>query len=161
MSTSNSIHVTKGKRGDSGYDSYNVINKDGYSNGKSRWIIIGGAKLRGVPDKLYFSSHGDIIIVAYNTKDLTVRSFWNVTKDEGKLYSVINLIFHPYLWTMIIAGACLLLAFKKEIKTEENFRNYVFLAYGTGIVIALICSFFDWRKDVIASDKVKEVKNMS
>ncbi len=61
---------------------------------KNRRINIGAAILRGVPDKLYNdSSHGDIIIAAYNSKDFRVLSFWNVTQNKGKLITSTNLIF--------------------------------------------------------------------
>ncbi|MBL7911339.1 MAG: hypothetical protein JNJ41_09825 [Bacteroidia bacterium] len=156
MSTTNTILVAKGKRGDSGYD---TVRREDNETIQSRWINIGGTKLRGVNDKLYFSSQGDLIIVAYNSKDLTVRSFWNVTKNEGKLISIINLIFHPYLWIIAIIGACFLLGFKKDIKADEKFKLYAFGAYGGALVITFVYSLFDWRKDKIASNKVEEVKN--
>ncbi len=150
------ILVTKGKRGDSGYDT--VMKSDG-GTGQSRWINIGGTKLLGVPDKLYFSSHGDLIIAAYNSEDNTVRCFWNVTKNEGKLAGIINLIFHPYVWIIAVIGACFLLGFKKEIKTDENFKFYAFAAYGGALALTFIYSLLDWRKDMVASKLVEEAKN--
>jgi hypothetical protein len=115
--------------------------------------------LRGVPDKLYFSNQNDFIIAAYNKSDFTVRCFWNVTKNEGKLATVINLIFHPYLWMIAITGACFLLGFKKDMKADENFKFYAFLTYGIAIGITFIYSLIDWRMDKIASKKVEEIKN--
>ena len=62
MSKSDSIYVTKGKRGDSGYDTY-IVEDSKTGATKSRWINIGSVKLRGVSDKLYLdSSHGNLII---------------------------------------------------------------------------------------------------
>ena len=162
MSANNSIHLTKGKRGDSGYDIIGSVAKDQDKDerGRSRWINIGGVKLRGVSDKLYFSSHGDIIIAAYNSKDFTVRSFWNLTKNEGKLTGIIHLIFHPYVWIVAIIGACFLLGFRKEMKADENFKQYVLSAYAAILLITFFYSLLDWRKDKIASNKVEEMKNM-
>lgn len=159
MSTANKIYVVNGKRGDSGYTTFGNVESEENKKETSRWISIGGMKLRGVSDKLYFSSHGDYIIAAYNSNDFTVRSFWNVTKNEGKLINIIHLIFHPYFWTTALTGACFLLAFKKEIQTEESFKQYAWGAYVLTLVIIFIYSFLDWRKDKMASDKVEEIKN--
>ncbi len=159
MSKSDLILVTKGKRGDSGYDTY-VVEDSKTGATKSRWINIGSVKLRGVSDKLYLdSSHGDLIIVAYNKKDFTIRSFWNVTKNEGKLITIVNLIFHPYIWIMAVIGVCFLLGFKKTLKIDETFKFYALLAYGIVMGITFIYSIFDWRMDKIASKKVEELKN--
>ena len=159
MSKSDLILVTKGKRGDSGYDTY-VVEDSKTGATKSRWINIGSVKLRGVSDKLYLdSSHGDLIIVAYNKKDFTIRSFWNVTKNEGKLITIINLIFHPYIWIMAVIGVCFLLGFKKTLKTDETFKFYALLAYGIVMGITFIYSLLDWRLDKKAGKKVEELKN--
>jgi len=159
MSKSHLISVTKGIRGDSGYDTY-VVEDSLTGATKSRWINIGSVKLRGVSDKLYLdSSHGDLIIAAYNSKDFTVRSFWNITKNEGKLITITNLIFHPYIWMMAIIGACFLLGFKKTLKTDETFKFYALLAYGIVMGITFIYSLLDWRLDKKAGKKVEELKN--
>lgn len=159
MRKSDLIHVVKGKRGDSGYDTY-VVEDAKTGAIKSRWINIGSVKLRGVSDKLYLdSSHGDLIIAAYNKNDFRVLSFWNITKNEGKLITIVNLIFHPYIWMVAIIGACFLLGFKKTLKTDETFKFYALLAYGIVTGITFIYSIIDWRFDKMASKKVEELKN--
>ena len=157
MSKSDLICVTKGKRGDSGYDNYLVEDLNTGAT-KSRWISVGAVKLRGVPDKLYYdSTRDDLIIVAYNRKDFTILSFWNVTQNNGKLITITNLIFHPYIWMVAIIGACFLLGFKKTLKTDEPFKFYALLAYGIIMGVTFIYSLLNWHFDKTASKKVEEL----
>lgn len=146
------INIVKGTKGSSGYDTY-------VGGGQSRWVNIGGATLRGVPDKLYFGNHGDVIIAAYNKNNFIIMSFWNVTKNEGNPTTILNLIFHPYIWLTAIIGACFLLGFKKEIYNDTTFKFYSFLIYGSVMLIIFIYSLIDWSMDKLASKKVEEFKN--